>query len=115
MIKPPIQGPYYPVSIFVFISRVHTIRFQASQSRVHTIQRSFTLGIDVELCHSPPEGGSISSMYMVRIRILASFGGVQAEDVSTQLRYTRLNLRPLSGWMEAVYSTDGIETVRLHA
>ena len=27
----------------------------------------------------------------------ASFGGVQVEDVSTQLRYTRLNLRPLSG------------------
>ena len=61
MIKPHMQGPYYPVSIFVSISRIHTIRFQASQSRVHTIQRSFTLGIDVELCHSPPEGGSISS------------------------------------------------------
>ena len=26
-----------------------------------------TLGIDVELCHSPPEGGSINSMYMVLV------------------------------------------------
>ena len=62
MIKPPISGPYYPVSTHVRIYR---------KGPYYTVSGNFIkgpyyptliyLGTDVELCHSPPEGGSISS------------------------------------------------------